>query len=159
MKIINLSKGKTTIVDDEDFERVNQFKWTYFFNPKNKKEYARRGVKRKDRGVKQETVYLHRFIMSAPKDVQIDHKNNDGLDNQKKNLRVCDNSQNHFNQKKRIGGSSEFKGVGKNGNLWRGRIKTIELGSFANEVDAACAYDEMAKIMFGEFALLNFPND
>lgn len=99
-------------------------------------------------------------------DNQIDHiKHHDIADNRIENLRQCNNKQNQYNQKTRIGSTSIYKGVSweKDRNKWRSQItinrKTIKLGRFSNEIDAAKEYDNAAIKHFGEYAMLNFPLD
>ena len=93
--------------------------------------------------------------------IHTDHKNGNGLDNQKHNLRTCSQAQNNRNAKKRENCSSKYKGVywDKKNKKWRARIylnkKEICLGRYKNEIDAAKAYDEKAKELFGEFAQPN----
>jgi hypothetical protein len=109
------------------------------------------------------TMYLHREIMQAPKGLLVDHKNNDGLDNRRANLRLATHSQNGCNRPRKKNGSSRFKGVIflKDRKRWSARLKKngkhIFLGNFKNEIDAARVYDEAAKQYHGEFACLNFP--
>lgn len=148
-----LKNGIVALVDDEDFERVNQYKWTaYYAN----NEYR---VMRKTKEGK--TQYLHRFIMNAKENENIDHINHNPLDNKKANLRICTHAQNMRNQKKRRG-SSNFKGVhwNKNAKKWMAQItcnyKKHYLGYFEKEENAAKVYDRVAKELFGEFALTNF---
>jgi len=92
----------------------------------------------------------------------VDHKNNNGLDNQRDNLRPATYSTNQFNQTKRANRSSQYKGVylHKSRGKWMARIRKMYketfLGYFDNEIDAAKAYDVAAKQMFGEYAKLNF---
>lgn len=159
MKEIKLTQGKTALVDDEDFERVNQFKW-YASSAKSGLWYARRNVT-VDVG-KQKTIRLHQFVMPGHR--QIDHKNGNGLDCQKHNLRPSTGAQNQANQKPQTKRkSSKFKGVSfhKLTGLWQASITKVQkqkhLGCFASEEAAARAYDNAAKELFGEFARLNFP--
>jgi hypothetical protein len=159
MKQIPLSQGKFAIVDDEDFERVIQFKWSYIGG------YAKRAVVRNDG--KRRLYPLHRFIMglSPEDDLMVDHVNFDKLDNRKENLRVCTKGQNNYNHgpKDRLGKStSKYKGVSYKPDLrykWRARIGIdgVEhiLGYFPTEEDAALAYNKAAVKFFGEFAWLN----
>lgn len=154
--VIVLSNGQIALVDAENYEELSQFNWLCSDG------YARRNVYI-DRRHSQK-VYMHRQILNAPKGLQVDHINGRTLDNRKENLRLCTNAENTRNQRKRNGRySSSFKGVywSKKDKRWHSRImvnyKTISLGSFQDEIEAAKAYDKAAKELFGEFALLNFP--
>lgn len=90
MREVPLSKGKFAIVDDDDFDRVSEFKWSFTGNG-----YAIRGIgSRKNRKYQ----LLHRFIMGDPTG-HIDHINGDGLDCRKSNMRVVTHAQNLRNQK------------------------------------------------------------
>lgn len=109
---------------------------------------------------------LSRFITEVKdRKIIIDHKNGNTLDHRRTNLRITNHQCNTFNSKSRPGTSS-FKGVcadHRRPKKWRATI-TIDgqqkwLGYFNNEIDAAKAYDEAAKQLFGEFARLNFPED
>jgi hypothetical protein len=153
-KEITLTQGKVAIVDDEDYEKVNSYKWCY------DKPYARRTTW--DRALqKQSVVRMHRFIMGVPKGKFIDHINGDGLDNRKINLRICTQAQNNSNRKKDIRDKhSKYKGARLRNNRWYSYI-TISgnmtyIGAFDSELEAAKAYDAAALLHFGEFANLNF---
>jgi len=106
---------------------------------------------------------MHRVIMRAPKGVMCDHRNHNGLDNRKSNLRLCTSAQNQYNKKPKKDCASKYKGVvrRKDCKKWRAKIgfkgKRIHLGYFDDEMDAAMAYDDKAIELFGEFAYLNFP--
>lgn len=158
MKTIPLSKGYVALVDDEDFERVSAFKW--FVRIKKGKYfsrvYARRQVKIDG---KCRDVMMHSFILGV---IGVDHKNHNGLDNQRRNLRKATEGQNQQNGRQEGGSLSPYRGVFKGwGNKWRVRIrvngKRIEVGSFADEVDAATAYNFAAYEHHGEFAIFNTP--
>ena len=151
------------MVDAEDFDRVNEFKWQYL---KVGTGYAQRKqhIGYKDGKQIQKIILMHRFIMGVEDSkVHVDHINHDTLDNRKSNLRLCTNSENSRNKIVRKGGSSKYKGVWKErGNLVRpfrsGIVlnqKRINLGRFAIEREAAIAYNKAALHYFGEFALLN----
>lgn len=160
MKTIDLTQGKFALVDDDDFDRVNQFNWRAVCTGGHV-HYVRRRFKTTN-GKWNGQQYLHRFIL--PGVVEIDHINRDGLDNQKHNLRSTTSSQNHANQKKQAGRSSSFKGVYRfRRREWRASIqlngKSTHLGLFKTEVDAAKAYDVAARKFFEEFARLNFSVD
>ena len=108
---------------------------------------------------------MHREIMNASDDVQVDHRDRNGLHNWRENLRVCTHSQNNQNQGLSIRNTSGYIGVSRKKNRkkkpWYARIKVnrqaIHLGTFADPVEAAETYDEAAKKYFGEYASLNFP--
>lgn len=149
---IPLTRGKFAIVDDEDYDRLSQHKWCAV--DRRRQCYAQR----KEHG---KTIRMHREILQVPAGLVFDHRNHNGLDNRKCNLRICTPSQNSQNRRPQQGGSSRYKGVwweqakGK----WRAVIshqgRTIHIGYYDYEVDAAIAYDDMAIELFGEFAYLN----
>ena len=143
------------MVDDEDFEYLNSFRWTAKIHGHLK--YAERNYRGK-------TIKLHRLIMSVTeKNMFIDHIDGNGLNNQKINLRICSSAENTRNHRK-ISNllTSKFIGVHlhKKTNKWRAGVRfnknLIDLGLFKNEEDAAMAYDRKAFEVFGEFANLNF---
>ena len=160
MKFIPLTQGKFAIVDDEDFERINQYKWQAvrhkdtFYAARNKWNSTTKRMK---------LIYMHRQILHLLIGTECDHKNHNGLNNRKQNLRAATTAQNRYNQLPRKNGTSKLKGVywDKNGHKWHAKItkdsKSLYLGLFVNESDVADAYDKMAKRLFGEFAYLNFP--
>lgn len=158
MKKILLTQGKFALVDDADYEWLNQWRW--YALKDGTTLYVRRHFLI---GNKQRTVMMHRQILGLNyKDgCHTDHRDGDGLNNQRVNIRVCTNHQNRFNQKIRKNTSSRFKGVhwDKSAKSWRCQIqhnrKRIYLGLFANEIKAAKAYDGAALKYFGEFARLN----
>ena len=87
MKTIELTQGKVALVDDEDYEKVNKFRWRLKSDSCNNYAYA---VNYKEiPGADSKFVSLHRFIMNFPKEMIVDHKDHDGLNCQKLNMRVC----------------------------------------------------------------------
>jgi hypothetical protein len=154
-----LGEREWTILDVGDYYRFGNLKWSLGGSRKN--FYAVRGIKNKKGEV--EIVRLHREIMKAPKRRLVDHRNCDGLDNRRENLRIATRAQNACNSRKRKNTSSRFMGVHfhKGMDMWAARIqhhgKDIWLGYFRREADAAHAYDEAAKKYHKEFASLNFP--
>jgi len=152
-KEIQLTQGKVAIVDDEDFEYLNQWKW-YANN-----NYAIRSFTVSKSKVLR--ISMHREIMKPQKGFVIDHLDGNGLNNQKNNLRICTNSQNLMNRVKNINNTSGYKGVRLH-NLskkWRAQIwlnsKYYHIGLFNDIKDAARAYNEAAIKYHGEFANLN----
>ena len=154
MKKILLTQGKQALVDNDMFDYLNQWKW--YAHKDRYTYYAQRYERHR-------TIIMHRVVLKAIKGQISDHRNCDGLDNQRHNLRLVTRSQNGQNQRINIKGSSKYKGVSwhKRDQIWRARIKLygkfIHLGNYHNETIAAWAYDQMAKNLFGEFARVNFP--
>lgn len=109
------------------------------------------------------TTYLHRAIMKARSGEVVDHRNHDGLDNRRENLRIATPSQNVANMRRQPGRSSRFKGVSWNRekSRWESYIEVNgtkrRLGYFRVEADAARAYDAAALDAWGEFAWVNLP--
>lgn len=157
-KEIQLTQGKVAIVDDEDYEYLNQWKWQAN-QKKNKRFYAWRGKKIDG---KYKMIYLHRFILKlTDKKIFVDHANMDTLDNRKINLRICNRSQNAANTDKYKINSFGYKGISydKRINKFYASItinkKTFYLGVFIDPKDAALAYNIAAIKYHGEFAKLN----
>ena len=129
--------------------------------------YAKRSVRDKNGNIS--AVLMHKFVMGS--DSRVDHKNSNGLDNRKRNLRYCNQSQNSANRRSFSDRetSSQYKGVAKIVTPGTGRIRwqamirkdgTLKMiGNFDNEQDAALAYDREARRLFGEFARTNFDVD
>lgn len=158
MKTISLTQGFVAIVDDADYDRVSAHKWSA-----TKTKNTVYGI-RKARTSEGRTTseLLHRFIlgMSDP-EIHVDHEDHDGLNCQRQNLRKCVRGENDGNRRK-TRGSSHYKGVSwsKNKGRWRACIRierTIHLGYFEDEVQAALAYDAAARTRFGVMANCNFP--
>lgn len=154
MKEIILANNKgIALVDNEDYEWLNQYKWSL-----DAYGYAITNVRiNKQRKSKK----MHRLIMNEPIGFEIDHTDQNGLNNQKDNLRISTHSQNNMNRLKRNGCSSKYKGVHfkKSIDKWAANIgfnkKQIYLGYFNNEIDAANAYNKKAKELHGKYANLN----
>jgi len=136
MKIISLTKGKETIIDDDDFERINKNSW-YF----NKIGYAMRGI---FINKKLHQIYLHRVILNLNigDKKYVDHINHNKLDNRKINLRIVTQQQNCFNRIKNKNNTSGITGIywDKSHKKWESSIKykykKIFLGYFNNKYDA-----------------------
>jgi len=149
MKTIELTQGYVTLVDDEDFEQLNQFNWHASVQRNN--VYA----------VRNRNIIMHREIMHPPKDKQIDHIDGRGLNNLRSNLRICTNQQNSFNRKSMKKATSKYIGVywDKDHKKWRSQIKihgrARNIGLFSREIKAAIARDKVALEYFGDFAKLN----
>ncbi len=98
---------------------------------------------------------MHRLIMDCPDGMDVDHINGDGLDNRRENLRIVTRSQNLRNRKTFKNSKSGFKGVIFNpvNGKWKA---IINLGTFDTSEEAAKAYDEAIKKLFGPLAKPNF---
>lgn len=158
---IKLTRGKVALVDDEDFERVNQFKWYVHRVSQNKIGYASRSdtVNGKER-----TLQMHNLVMGSPlgfdNGMVIDHISGDTLDNRKSNLRMCTRLGNARNAKRRKDNTSGYKGVYKyRDGMWYAAIcidgKQQMFGYYRTPEEAAVVYNNAAKDHFGEFARLN----
>lgn len=158
-KILIMSErhgSKEILVDDEDYEWLSSFNW-YIVNHKHT-FYAR--VHQTIDG-KHTKVYMHRMILGLKGRHEIgDHKDGNGLNNQRNNIRKCTQSQNQKNRKPRKSGTG-YLGVGKTENGFRAFIMLDKvyrhLGHFKDPIEAAKVYDKAAIEHHGEFARPNFP--
>ena len=180
----NELSDKVTLIDEEDYDKVmsaisERAKWYYWTNksPTHPREYAFSGNRRQS---------IHRVVMDAPKGMDVDHINGNGLDNRKENLRLCTRSQNAMNQKLKSHCVSGYKGVqydptrkykytskktgittvreSKLKNPYRaligdGKGGHISLGRYATAEEAARVRDKKALELHGEYAYLNFPDE
>lgn len=151
-KQIPLSRGKFALVDDTDFDWLNQWEWCATAGG-----YAMRRVTNADGS--STYIYMHRLITGAGENVFADHINHDTLDNRRCNLRIATPGESMRNIRARQGRSSVFKGVTLTKGRWLARIqidgRTVPLGVFLTQRDAALAYNEAAIRLHGEFAHLN----
>ena len=144
---LRLTQGKVAIIDIDDLELLNRWKWHH------NKGYPRRVEKG-------EVILMSRFITKAPKGMVVDHINGNPLDNRRSNLRVCRQQDNQHNRASKVG-SSKYKGVSWNKwqKIWEAYIvvnsKQLYLGKHKDEKQAALAYNAAAAKHFGEFARLN----
>ena len=145
MKIITLTKGFETKVDDEDYMGLIKSRWRVI-DTKSGLNYAGKGS---------QTILMHRVIMNAPVVMQVDHIDGDGLNNQRNNLRIVTQSQNLYNSKKKCHSASKYKGVYKRGERYKAECLGKYFGTFGTEIEAAKAYNKAAIEMMGEFARLN----
>lgn len=149
MEKIPLSRGGYTLVDDENYEFLSQWKW-----------YT--GTKGYIQGkIDKIPVLMHRVVTGCKKGELVDHRDGDKRNNQKSNLRICSNRENLRNRGKTRANKSGYKGVhwDKKGKKWNAHImvnyKSIYLGVYSDKKEAARAYNEAALKYHGEFAKLN----
>lgn len=144
MRKIELTQGKYTVVDEEDYDRISKHKW--YFDSSN--GYARNG----------ELGYLHRFILQPPKGKYVDHKDKDKLNNRRSNLRVCTNAENIRNSSVRVNNTSGATGVWwrSDRNRWVAEIKLdykkITIGRYKTKDEAVEARRQKEIELFGEFS-------
>lgn len=156
MREIILTQGKVALVDDEDYEFISQWKWHYDGT------HGGYAIRTQRQGKRSLHFKMHRVIMGVTDpQILVDHRDVDGLNNQRSNLRVCSHRQNNCNKVKSKNRSSRYKGVSfyKKYGTWEAGIcvnyKNIYLGRFETEEEAALAYNRKAVELHGEFALLN----
>jgi len=148
--VINLDNGKFALVDEEDFIKLNKLKW--YAVKRDKTDYTYAHPKKFDN-----PIAMHRFIMNPPEDKIIDHKDGNGLNNQKNNLRICSHSQNKINILNYKNNTSGFTGVifDKERKKWIARIKiegkTINLGRFNSKEEAIKIRHNKSIELFGDF--------
>jgi hypothetical protein len=154
--------GRVALVDDEDYELVMQHRWTIREVRRRGRTWGPYAITNITRDGFRTTIFMHNLIMGCRR---IDHMNSDGLDNQRSNLRQATNGQNMHNRRPNVNNhSSQYKGVGwyPRYGKWVARIRVDGkrrcLGYFADEQEAAQAYDAAAILAFGEFARPNFPS-
>lgn len=159
MKTIPLTRGMFAIVDDADYELVSGFKWQAVLS---KPVWYARTTACEYNG-KQRMTLMHRFLMGDVPGVAWDHKNGNGLDNRRSNIRLATATENAQNRAKpNIPRTSGYKGVGrvKRKTPWVAHIRIdgtlVRLGGFDDEISAAKAYDAAARRAFGIFARTNF---
>lgn len=149
------NKTEKAIIDDVDYSLVKNHKW-HLFLAGGKESPEFRYVRSRIKG---ETIYLHQFLMGTRDGV--DHKSRNTLDNRRGNLRVCTQSQNSCNQKRRKDNTSGYKGVyfHKAVQKWCSCIqykhKEFTLGYFDTPEEGAEAYNKKALELHGEFARIN----
>lgn len=166
MRKLTTDNGYTFMIDDMDYLIVSKYHWIGWVSQKRLSDgslgvphvyvYAHFYKNNKD-----SQLLLHRLIMDAPSDRQVDHIDGNGLNNCKSNLRLCTLPQNLMNKCKKPTNTTGYKGVyrHKGTRKWRAQISTnnraMHLGSFTTKEQAALAYNAAAFKYYGEFAKLN----
>ncbi|MFH1369974.1 MAG: HNH endonuclease [Planctomycetota bacterium] len=161
VRFIHIKKFRFAIVDPYDYDRLRRYKWR--INRSNRTFYAFCTLSQGPI-LRPQVLWMHHLVLPPPDGLLVDHRNHNGLDNRRSNLRLATHSENIQNARKtKSKTSSRYKGVDfvKTTGKYRARIavadKRLFLGSFSSELDAAKAYDEAAIEYFKEYACLNFP--
>lgn len=159
MKLIPLTNSSLSAIVDDDFDFFFKENWCELKGFAARSEY----LGKINGKYKNSIIFMHRKIINAPKGLQVDHINHNKLDNRKSNLRLCSNQENSRNMRGKKKRSGQFKGVSwdSENSKWRARIRTADgnknIGRYLCEIAAARAYDDAARLYFGEFAYLNYP--
>lgn len=165
MKEIFLTQGKVALIDDADFSVVGRYKWSA---EKSKSTFYAVAKVKVSGGTRK--MRMHRFLLMPEAGMLVDHRDRNGLNNQRHNLRICNSRQN--NADRGASGASSYKGVcattirrkNKSGEIkeyayWQASIqvdgKSKIVGRFRTEKEAAAAYNVAATRIYGEFANLN----
>lgn len=156
MRTISLTKGKVALVDDADYARASQYKWHAV--KRKRTWYPSRLI---NMGSKRHQLFLHAFLLEPMDGLQVDHRDGDGLNCTRANMRLCTPAENTRNRRRPVTNTSGYKGVSwhKLRGKWiawiglNGRNKY--LGLFESKRSAAQAYNEAALKYYGEFACLN----
>ena len=148
-------------VDTKDYDKIKDFGWRGFKSKGSRVIYAVATTRKPDGS--RTSVLMHSLLMSGCE--HVDHKDFNGLNNRRSNLRHLDASDSTVHTRKKRGTASKFRGVrpDKRRNLWYASIRYRQeeywLGSFVDESDAARAYDKVARSLHGKLANLNFPEE
>jgi hypothetical protein len=155
---VRLSRGLFATIDAADAELVREHTWRAAPDWRGSGCYAATNTLTE---TGRHTLRMHRLIMGAPPDLEVDHINHDGLDNRRSNLRLASSGQNQRNRRPdNEHQSSPFKGTSRqSASSWCAKIrlngKQVRIGTFASAEEAARAYDQAAKQHYGEFACTN----
>lgn len=149
--------GRVALIDIDDYELVRQHNWHVLVKPN--RLYVQTNIRVRPGYGGQRTLKIHKLITGF---TLTDHKDHDGLNNRRANLRDSTYRNNAGNRRRNLRGSSRFKGVSwyKNSSRWRAYAQVdgrkVTLGYFLDEEEAARAYDAAALAEYGEHACLNF---
>jgi hypothetical protein len=156
--------GRVALVDDEDYELVMQHRWHVIERSATERRshygpYAQTHIYRQGGRT---TIRMHVLLTGWR---ETDHADRDGLNNQRSNLRdATDGKRNRWNSGKHQDGTSGYKGVAwhRRDQRWQARIsfegRRHQIGYFGDAAAAARAYDAKARELYGEYAVLNFPD-
>jgi hypothetical protein len=143
---IELTKGKYAKIDISDVDIIKKYSWQY-----SSSGYAvHKG---------ETSILMHRYIIGSKNEQEVDHINQDKLDNRRENLRICTHSENLSNRKKFNGSLTKYKGIYRRGDKFCAKIqknnKVTHLGTFNTEEEAAKAYNIASESIYGKFSSPN----
>jgi hypothetical protein len=159
-RLIPLTRGLYAIVWESDYEWLMRFFWTALPSLSAGGFYASTSIPING---KFKAISMHKMIADPPDGKDADHKNRITIDNRRDNLRPCDGTEGNANRRLLLkNNTSGYKGVGKRSKttytaMLKYRGKMLRLGTFFDPKEAAKVYDRKALELFGEFAVLNFP--
>lgn len=152
---VPLTRGYTAIIDASDVHLVDGRLWSALVSKRRKAVYA---VRVEQRNGRQKMILMHRLISDAPDGVLADHRDGDGLNNRRANIRHCSQAENNLNTGLRRDNQAGFKGVAldKRNRRWKAEIRfgghRKFLGYFDTAESAHAAYCEAAVALHGDFA-------
>jgi hypothetical protein len=153
MTEIKAVSGQTILVDDADYDTLSAHRW--YVHLAHKVYYATADVNR-------HRISIHQMIMNAPKGVDVDHINGNGLDNRRSNLRLATRGQNIANSRMYSNNTTGYRGVIAYGGGWRAQLKCQQRlftsPNFKTKEEAALFRDELVRVMLGDTVYLNFPD-
>lgn len=155
MKLPLKNKDFTVEIDDDDFRVVGGLNW-YCIKAGRGHRYA--GWYFKDRDGKESLLLMHRVLFSLQHGdkMEVDHRDRNGLNNKRENIRLCEHKENMRNRKISKANKCGLKGVYASGNKWRAEIKfngkKIHIGCFSTKEDAHDAYKKSASELHADFA-------
>lgn len=144
--LVQLASGEVATIDASDAPIVDAWNWSV--------QQGTNGVLYATRG----PVKLHNAIMKPPTGLIVDHRDGNGLNCRRRNMRLATQQQNCWNRRRSSANTSGFKGVcfRKDRGTWLAVFKGKKIGTFSSAIEAARAYDAAALAAWGEFAFLNF---
>jgi hypothetical protein len=161
MKLIPLTKGRDALVDDLDYPWLSQLRWCYSSDG-YAVNYYRDEYGKYHRRSMQRMIMARMLEQFVPTDLQVDHINHNRIDNRRENLRLATRSQNQAYKKLQVNNSTGYKGVIWHNGKWEVRIRyqgrKLYLGRYGDPIQAAMIYDGAARLLYQEFAGINFPD-